>query len=107
MLTPTCTCTLISYKAHTGSIGHISIQKRPFIQKRPCQFKCELGGKCINKNFLQLGMGMRKGQKQGRQERTQEDYPTSAKSTQQMSGSLLAFFHLQYALFVFFFQAHP
>ena len=32
-------------------------------------------------------------QKQGRNERTQEDYPTTAKNTQQMSGSL-AFFHL-------------
>ena len=33
-------------------------------------------------------MGLKKVQKQGRDERTQEDYPTSAKNTQQMSGNL-------------------
>ena len=37
-------------------------------------------------------MDLKKIQKQGRDERTQEDYPTSAQNTQQMSGSLLAFF---------------
>ena len=39
-------------------------------------------------------MGLKKVQKQGRDERTQEDYPTSAVQFLQMSGSLLAFFHL-------------
>ena len=37
---------------------------------------------------------MKKGQKQGRNERTQEGYPTSSKISQQISGSLLVFFHL-------------
>ena len=39
-------------------------------------------------------MGLKKGQEQGRDERTQENYPTSAVYLLQMSGSLLAFFHL-------------
>ena len=55
-------------------------------------------------------MELKKGQKQGREERTQEDYwtsatqedyRTSAKNTKQMSDSLLAFFHL-YLLSVLF-----
>ena len=43
-----------------------------------------LGGKSFCKTPFQLGMGPKKGQKQGRDERMQEDYPTSAKNTQQM-----------------------
>ena len=36
-------------------------------------------------NFISVKDGSeKKGQKQGRDERTQEDYPTSAKNTQQM-----------------------
>ena len=39
-------------------------------------------------------MGLRKGQKQGRDERAQEDYPTSAVYFLHMSSSVLAFLHL-------------
>ena len=39
-------------------------------------------------------MELKKVLKQGRDERTQEDYPTSAVIFLQMYGSLLAFFHL-------------
>ena len=39
-------------------------------------------------------MGLKKVHKQGRDERTQEDYPTPAKNTQQMLGSLFEYFYL-------------
>ena len=39
-------------------------------------------------------MELKKVQKQGRNERTQEGYPTSGVFFLQMYGSLLAFFHL-------------
>ena len=54
----------------------------------------KLGEDSLCKTSFQLGMGLKKGQKQGRDERTQEDYPTSAVYFFQMLGSLLAFFHL-------------
>ena len=50
-------------------------------------------------------MGLKIGQKQGRDERKQEDYQTSAKNTQQMQGSLLGSFIP--TLFLDFFQVHP
>ena len=51
-------------------------------------------GEIFCKTSFQLWMGLKKGQKQDRNEIMQEDYSTSAKNTQPMSGSLLAFFHL-------------
>ena len=43
-----------------------------------------LGEKIFCKTSFQLEMSLEKGQKQGRDERTPEDYPTSAKNTHQM-----------------------
>ena len=51
-------------------------------------------------------MDLKKVQKQGRAERTQEDYPTSAADFLQMSGSVLAFFDFR-LVSVHFFKLIP
>ena len=50
--------------------------------------------KSLCKTSFQLRIGLKKGQKQGRDERMQEDYCTSAVYFLLMSNSLVAFFHL-------------
>ena len=49
--------------------------------------------KCFCKTSFQLGMGLKKVQKQAEM-KEHKDYPASAKNTQQLSGSLFTFFHL-------------
>ena len=86
-----------SLRTHRGvchllvTVGSVLTHKIPYYTKE----------KSFSETSFTLRMELNKGQKQGRDERTQEDYPTSAKNTQQMQSSLLASFIS--ALF----QAHP
>ena len=54
---------------------------------------------------FKLGMELKKVQKQGRDERTQEDYPTSSKIHSRCRVVFLRPFIS--ALFLYFFQLHP
>ena len=65
--------TLISFR-------QLSCTQKPFITASAL---CEVG-KNSNKTFLKIGMEMKKVQKQGRDERMHEDYPTWVKNKQQM-----------------------
>ena len=64
-----------------------------------------LGKKVSVKLDFKLGMELKKVQKQGRDERTQEDYPTSAKIHTRCRVVFLRSFIS--ALFLYFFQLHP
>ena len=66
------------------------------------QKRTELRKKPFSKTSFQLRMELKKGQKQDRDERMQEEYPTSAVYFLQMSCSLLAFFHLCFVCPFFF-----
>ena len=62
-------------------------------------------GNSFCKTSLQVGMDLSKVQKQGRDERTQEDYPTFVKIH---SKCRVVFLHSFIpALFLYFFQIHP
>ena len=65
----------------------------------------KLGKKVSLKLDLKLGMELKKVQKQGRDERTQEDYPTSAKVHSKCRVVFLRSFIS--TLFLYFFQLHP
>ena len=65
----------------------------------------KLGKKVSVKLDFKLGMELKKVQKQGRDERTQEDYPTSAKIHTRCRVVFLRSFIS--ALFLYFFQLHP
>ena len=82
---------------HTDLIKDVKSVKQ--IQTRATNFTRE---KSFSKTSFQVGMDLKNVQKQGRVERTQEDYPASAKITQQMPGSLLRSFIS--ALFLSFFS---
>ena len=64
-----------------------------------------LGKKVSVKLDFKLGMELKKVQKQGRDERTQEDYPTSAKIHSRCRVVFLRSFIS--TLFLYFFQLHP
>ena len=64
-----------------------------------------LGKKSFCKTSFQVGMELKKVQKQGRDERTQEDYPTSAKIHTRCRVVFLRSFIS--ALFLYFFRLHP
>ena len=65
----------------------------------------KLGKKVSVKLDFKLGMELKKVQKQGRDERTQEDYPTSAKIHTRCRVVFLRSFIS--ALFLYFFQLLP
>ena len=62
-------------------------------------------GKKFSKTSFQLRMDLKRGQKQGRDERTQEDYPTSAVYFYRCRVVFLHSFIS--SLFLYFFQVHP
>ena len=62
-------------------------------------------GQSFCKTSFQLGIGLKKGQKRGRDEKTQEDYPTSAVYFRRCRVVFLRSFIS--ALFLYFFQPHP
>ena len=64
-----------------------------------------LGKKVSIKLDFKLGMELKKVEKQGRDERTEEDYPTSAKIHTRCRVVFLRSFIS--ALFLYFFQLHP
>ena len=64
--------------------GHFHKFTRTLSIIQTCQYSSSTMGKKFFETSFQLGMGLEKGQKQGREERKQEGYPTSAKYTQQM-----------------------
>ena len=78
---------------HTVSIHKLHLQYSSFLNVQYC-YRNYTREKSFCKISFQVGIGLKKVQKQGRGERMQEDYPTSARNMQQMLGSLLAFFNL-------------
>ena len=69
------------------------------------QISCSTREKSFCKTWFQVGMELKKVKKQGRDERTQEDYPTSAKIHTRCRVVFLRSFIS--ALFLYFFQLHP
>ena len=61
--------------------------------------------KSFCKTWFQVGMELKKVQKQGRDERTQEDYPTSAQIHTRCRVVFLRSFIS--ALFLYLYQLHP
>ena len=93
-----------------GESGHenVFVQKvllQRFLYPKTSRFNIGLGKKVSVKLDSKLGKELKKVQKQGRDERTQEDYPTSAKIHTRCRGVFLRSFIS--ALFLYFFQLLP
>ena len=70
-----------------------------------CTPYLKLGGKSFCKTWFEVGMELKKVQKQGRDESTQEDYPTTAKIHIRSRVTFLRSFIS--ALFLYFFNSIP
>ena len=79
---------------HLCHVSVLLLETKFFFQDLFPLVVCTLGKKCFCKTSFQLEMSLKKGQKQGRDERTHEDYLTSAKYTADVRLVFFAFFHL-------------